>query len=137
MSSHTFEDLTSCILDFQANMVRVMYRKKHTIVEPDSQSGHAASLNYIWACSRVREDPDPDGGTIKWRRLGFDSEDMSQEFREVGVLGLDCMVSSPRGDMRWEQRPLMMKSAPRTILSHKTRTSSQRCGSRLHRLVFN
>ena len=103
MSSHTFEDLTSCILDFQANIVRVMYRKKHTLVEPGVEPGHAASLNYVWVNSRAREDPDPDGGTIKWRRLGFDSEDMTQEFGEVGVLGLDCMVCMPEGGSGREQ----------------------------------
>ena len=30
----------------------------------------------------------------KWRLLGFDSEDISNEFAEVGVLGLDCLVGT-------------------------------------------
>lgn len=84
-------------------MIRVMYRKKHTFVEPGAEPGHAASLNYVWVNSRVREDPDPDGGTIKWRRLGFDSEDMTQEFGEVGVLGLDCMVCMLDGTRDWNK----------------------------------
>ncbi len=92
MSSHIIEDLTSCILDFQANMVRVTYRKKTTIVEPDIEPGHTASLDYTWTSSRAREEPDVEGGTIKWRKLGFDSEDLMQEFAEVGMLGLDCLV---------------------------------------------
>ncbi|THG99143.1 hypothetical protein EW026_g3135 [Hermanssonia centrifuga] len=91
MSSHIIEDLTSCILDFQANMVRVTYRKKTTIVEPDIEPGHTASLDYTWTSSRAREEPDVEGGTIKWRKLGFDSEDLMQEFAEVGMLGLDCL----------------------------------------------
>ena len=104
MSSHTIEDLTSCILDFQANMVRVTYRKKITAVEPEFEPGHSASLTYIWTNSKVREEPDGEGGTIKWRKLGFDSEDLSQDFREVGVLGLDCLVSAVfTPPLRWQQ----------------------------------
>lgn len=92
MSSHTIEDLTSCILDFQANMVRVTYRKKTTIVEPELEPGHSAALQYIWTNSKVREEPDGEGGMLRWRKLGFDSEDLMQEFREVGMLGLDSLV---------------------------------------------
>lgn len=93
MSSHTIEDLTSCILDFQSNMVRVTYRRKSTVVEADEEPEHAASLNYIWQNSRVREDFGEDGSILKWRLLGCDTEDLAQEFGEVGVLGLDCLVS--------------------------------------------
>lgn len=93
MSSHTIEDLTSCILDFQTNMIRVTYRKKITVVEPDSEPGHITSLAYIWGKSKAKEENDGEGGTFKWRKLGFDSEDLMQEFGEVGVLGLDCLVS--------------------------------------------
>ncbi|KAI0684284.1 ELMO/CED-12 family-domain-containing protein [Cytidiella melzeri] len=91
MSSHTIEDLTSCILDFQANMVRVTYRRKTTIVEQNIEPEHAAALNYIWINSKVKEEYDPDGGMIKWRLLGCQTEDLAQEFGEVGVLGLDCL----------------------------------------------
>lgn len=103
MTSHTIEDLTSCMLDFQANMVRVTYRKKNTIVEPELEAGHAATLRYIWTCSKANEEPAGEGGTIKWRKLGFDSEDLVQEFGEVGVLGLDCLVraSANRDGNKW------------------------------------
>ncbi len=93
MSSHTIEDLTSCILDFQANMVRVTYRRKTTVVEPDAEPEHAAALNYVWVNSKVREEVDEDGEVIKWRMLGCQTEDLAVEFGEVGVLGLDCLVS--------------------------------------------
>lgn len=93
MSSHTIEDLTSCILDFQANMVRVTYRRKVTVVEPELEPEHDSMLNYVWVNSKVREEPDGEGGTLKWRKLGCDSEDLAQEFHEVGVLGLECLVS--------------------------------------------
>ena len=92
MSSHTIEDLTSCILDFQANMVRVTFRKKTTLVEPDFEPMHSAALQFIWEKSRLQEDREDAVTMIKWRKLGFETEDIGHEFREVGVLGLDCLV---------------------------------------------
>ena len=86
------EDLTSCILDFQANMVRVTYQKKMTVVEPEIEPTHTTSLVYIWTHSKTREEPDGEGGTLKWRKLGFETEDLMREVGEVGVLGLDCWV---------------------------------------------
>lgn len=86
------EDLTSCILDFQANIVRVTYRKKTTLVDPENEPSHAAALQYIWERSRLEESVDENDVPIKWRQLGFNSEDMVQEFSEVGVLGLDSLV---------------------------------------------
>ena len=93
MSLHTIEDLTSCILDFQANIVRVTYRKKTTLVDPDEDETHAAALKSIWAWSKLEQDVDSGGQILKWRKLGFDTEDIVQEFSEVGVLGLECLVS--------------------------------------------
>jgi engulfment/cell motility protein 1 len=94
MSSHTIEDLTSCILDFQANVIRVTYRKKTTLVDIEAEPAHAAALKSIWAHSKVSESVDENGQVLKWRLLGFDSENVEQEFNEVGVLGLECLVRS-------------------------------------------
>lgn len=91
MSSHTIEDLTSCILDFQANMMRIMYRMKVTLVEPQLEDSHAAALKYIWSSSKVDEEV-INVDIYKWRKIGLDGEDPTQEFREVGVLGLQCLV---------------------------------------------
>ncbi|KAH9072318.1 ELMO/CED-12 family-domain-containing protein [Lactarius deliciosus] len=91
MNSHTIEDLTSCVLDFQGNMARVVYRKKTTLVEPDVEETHAASLDYIWTNSCLQVEIASDGTTLKWRQLGFSSENISHEFNETGVLGLDCL----------------------------------------------
>lgn len=35
------------------------------------------------------------GGMLKWRKIGFETEDPAMEFQEMGVgeLGLDCLVS--------------------------------------------
>lgn len=93
MSLHIMEDLTSCILDFQANIIRVTYRKKTTLVDPDGEPSHAAALQYIWSASKLTEDRAENVSSEKWRKLGFDSEDIVEEFGGVGVLGLDCFVS--------------------------------------------
>lgn len=95
MSLHTIEDLTSCILDFQANIIRVTYRKKTTPVDPDNEHSHAEALEYIWESSRLEEDIDEDGHPILWRKLGFETEDIIAEFDNVGELGLECFVSPP------------------------------------------
>ena len=94
MSSHTIEDLTSSILDFQANMIRVTYRRKTHFVDPVAEPSHLSALEYIWNASKLEEEEQPDG-LYKWRKLGFHSEDPSREFVEVGVLGLDCLVRLP------------------------------------------
>ena len=98
MSSHTVEDLTSCVLDFQGNMARVIYRKKTTLVEPDVEETHAAALDYVWTNSRLQVETAPDRTALKWRQLGFASENLSHEFSEAGVLGLDCLVSFVLGN---------------------------------------
>ncbi|KAK7056406.1 hypothetical protein VNI00_002960 [Paramarasmius palmivorus] len=91
MSNHTMEDLTSCILDFQANMLRVMHRKKTTPVESEIVAGHKKDLDYIWSRSKLEEENDEEDLPLKWRKLGFDSEDIDYEFRDVGTLGLECL----------------------------------------------
>jgi engulfment and cell motility protein 1 len=86
------EDLTSCILDFQANVVRVTYRKKMIPVDLEDLS-HNADLRYIWETSKLQEETDKNGDILKWRKLGFDTEDIEQEFNTAGVLGLECLVT--------------------------------------------
>lgn len=92
MNLHTTEDLTSCILDFQANIIRVTYRKKTTPVDPEVEPAHAIILNKIWESAGLEAEFDQNGHPLKWRKLGFDTEDMVHEFSEVGTLGLDCLV---------------------------------------------
>ena len=94
MSSHNIDDLTSSILDFQANIVRVTYRKKSTLVEPEVEPIHESALEYIWNCSKVQESRGGGGAVLKWRKLGFSSEKLVFEFQEVGELGLDCLVGT-------------------------------------------
>jgi engulfment and cell motility protein 1 len=95
-SSHS-EDLASTILDFQASYVRITYRRKTTPVDPYNDT-HANILQFIWASAKIGEKRvksergDGSDDILKWRLLGFESEDVTAEFSEVGVLGLDCLV---------------------------------------------
>ena len=120
MSSHVIDDLKSSILDFQANEVRIAFRKKTEPVDPFTNPAHTNALRDIWMGSKL-EDAFPgddeeflmsvgygmgvgigvgaeegETGPLRWRRLGFESEDLAQEFAEVGVLGLECLVSWPK-----------------------------------------
>ena len=56
-SSYIIEDLTPSILDFQANVVRVMYRLKMTAVDPEEPEVQEV-LNTVW---RVQSGRDPQG----------------------------------------------------------------------------
>ncbi|KIJ20930.1 hypothetical protein PAXINDRAFT_160374 [Paxillus involutus ATCC 200175] len=118
MSSHVIDDLTSCILDFQANIVRVTYRKKTTLVEPGAEPVHDSALEHIWASSKVHQELDEDGQELKWRLLGFGSENMIQEFQEVGVLGLDCLWNFVRDDPEFFSK---------VVLEQLSRPQERRC----------
>ena len=99
MSSHVIEELTSSILDFQANIIRITNRKKMTMVEPAVEPGHAAALKFIWLNSKLEEEKDELGQPLKWRKLGFESEDVTAGFHDVGVLGLECLVSCAQANL--------------------------------------
>lgn len=125
MSSHTIEDLTNGILDYQGNLVRVLYFKKtRRVMIPsagaeDSYGASSAApgedmvgdteqeamLEYIWSAGKLEVDVNVEGGpasvargkgnvrdVVKWRKLGFESEDMRREFDHTGMLGLECLV---------------------------------------------
>jgi engulfment and cell motility protein 1 len=86
------EDLQSCILDFQANMLRVTHRKKTMMIDSQNDPNHAAILNQIWVDSKLEEERQENGESFKWRKLGFETEDIDAEFADVGILGLECFV---------------------------------------------
>ncbi|KZT34351.1 hypothetical protein SISSUDRAFT_1026750 [Sistotremastrum suecicum HHB10207 ss-3] len=91
-SSHLIEDLTSSILSFQSALVRLTFRKKTTPVNPEDDPAHEQMMNAIWNAAKLVEEYDSEG-IVKWRKLGFDSEDLTKEFEGVGVLGLECLKS--------------------------------------------
>jgi hypothetical protein len=131
MSSHILEDLTNSILDYQSNMVRVIYFKKtrrvfvsdHFGMGEDEYGENAyvgdgeqeAMLDYIWTCAKLEADDGygtyqkygiGDGSSkargkgstrdiVKWRKLGFETEDLRKEFDKTGMLGLECLVRLP------------------------------------------
>jgi hypothetical protein len=113
MSLHTIDDLTSCILDFQANFVRIAYRKKATVVDPDEAPEHESALESIWIDSKLEEEVDSDGQVLKWRKLGFESEDIIHEFEDVGLLGLECLV---REDLCKEKFQIKMVSRQQRLV---------------------
>lgn len=111
------EDLSSQVMEFQANLTSLAYRRKTTPVDPEVPSVRDA-LAAIWSASRIPDTPngtqqargpvvrpaartgtwDPsvfEGSqepTAKWVKIGFESEDLQSEFSRVGLLGLDCLV---------------------------------------------
>ncbi|KAG9001483.1 hypothetical protein FRB94_006575 [Tulasnella sp. JGI-2019a] len=120
-SSSMMEDLSSQVMEFQANLISLAYRRKTTSVDPDVPSVRD-TLNVIWIASKIPDAPsvpqkgrtpiirsnvntsagtwDPaafDGqssqgaNTGKWVKIGFESEDLQSEFSRVGLLGLDCL----------------------------------------------
>ena len=120
MSSHVTDDLTSCILDFQANMIRVTYRKKTTLVEPRTEPTHASLLQYIWDSSKLHEEIDPDGQVVKWKKLGFGSENIIEEFQEVGLLGLDCLFNFVQNDAEFFSKVIHMVGLLECVYSCQT-----------------
>lgn len=85
------EDLSSSILDFQANYIRLTHRRKITPVDLTNET-HANILNYLWMSSKMEPETGPLREVFKWRLLGFESENVTDEFNDVGMLGLDCLV---------------------------------------------
>ncbi|KAF6761645.1 ELMO/CED-12 family-domain-containing protein [Ephemerocybe angulata] len=112
MSLHEIDDLTSCILDFQANILRVTVRKQYTAVDPDADATHALALRAIWEASRLEEEVDEHGEIVKWRKLGFETEDIPHEFRDEGVLGLECLRSFVELDTDFSMLMLEQLSRP-------------------------
>ncbi|KAG8886764.1 hypothetical protein FRB98_001029 [Tulasnella sp. 332] len=117
-SSSMMEDLSSQVMEFQANLTSLAYRRKTTPVDPELPSVRDA-LTVIWNASRIPdtpigiqqtrgpiarpavragtwdpsvfEDPGSQASTAKWVKIGFESEDLQLEFERVGLLGLDCL----------------------------------------------
>ncbi|KIM26137.1 hypothetical protein M408DRAFT_330723 [Serendipita vermifera MAFF 305830] len=143
MSSHTIEDLTNSILDYQGNMVRVLYFKKTRRVHvtggysgdqhDDYASGggdaeQEAMLEYIWAAGKLEVDVGPGQvnsrgkgsmrDVIKWRKLGFQSEDVRRDFEHTGMLGLECLRHFVQADpSRFAQ----------LVLEQNSRAMERRC----------
>lgn len=100
MSNASMEELASSILEFQANIGRLTYRRKMSPVDTDIPQVQDM-LGFIWQCARLDEKLETDAtslsqgintSTEKWIKVGFGSEHIRAEFARVGMLGLDCLV---------------------------------------------
>lgn len=77
-----------------------------------------AMLEYVWSCAKLDSEDGSytngygigDGSAkargkgsardiVKWRKLGFESEDLRKEFDKTGMLGLECLVCCSIIDM--------------------------------------
>jgi engulfment/cell motility protein 1 len=87
------------------------------LVDPEIEDAHAAALKAIWECSKLEEEIDTNGDPLRWRKLGFDTEDIIQEFSEVGVLGLECLKKFVESDPEFSK----------VILEQLSRGEERRC----------
>ncbi|KAG8960007.1 hypothetical protein FRC03_007201 [Tulasnella sp. 419] len=148
MASNTTEDLTSSILEFQANCISLAYRRKTTPIDTDSPYVRSA-LDLIWKSARLNpqglqksnkgrrqghnwDDVDLNHYTGEenhavnndqdeykdWEQLGFESDNMRVEFSRVGLLGLDCLKTLCLYDQEWFAE---------TVLDQLSRPVERRC----------
>ncbi len=108
------------------NMVRFEHRRKVTAVDLH-EPWVRASLAYIWEASRADEwsaasRPDIGAGSSrgngKWIKLGFKTEDLRSEFANVGVLGLDSLVSVALRGRKKLGRMLMCLIVQHSFVAH-------------------
>lgn len=95
------DDLASTILEYQMNVIRIAHQRLRTSVSSTDRR-HVGALSYIWTQARVPEEnvEDENGITskFKWRRIGFESENVAKDFVRTGWLGLQCCESYARRD---------------------------------------
>ncbi|MCO5585241.1 hypothetical protein L7F22_039174 [Adiantum nelumboides] len=102
MDSTRGDELASSILEYQMNVIRVAHHRMRTLVTPTDKR-HVGALSYIWLQARIPEltQEEEEGGTIvkyKWRRLGFENENVAKDFARAGWLGLECCEHFVRTD---------------------------------------
>jgi len=96
----------------------VTYRKKTTLVEPQAEPTHDSLLQYVWESSKLHEEVDPDGQVVKWSKLGFSTENIIEEFQEVGLLGLECLFNFVQSDPEFFSK---------VVLEQLSRPKERRC----------
>lgn len=123
------EEMASSILEYQANVVRVLHRRLRTAVTA-SDKRHVTALTYIWRQAKidVEETVAVTAGSAgiaasparksKWRRLGFSNENVAKDFASTGWLGLECCESFVRSDP---------DGYASTILEQINRPAAKRC----------
>lgn len=126
MDSNRGEELTSSILEYQINVIRVAHHRLRTSVTPTDKR-HVSALSYLWLQARIPETTTAEGSTqsfggtaqkFKWRRLGFEHENVAKDFVRTGWLGLECCEHFVRNDP---------EAYAKIILEQVNRPSSRRC----------
>ncbi|GAA5950878.1 hypothetical protein JCM21900_000360 [Sporobolomyces salmonicolor] len=83
LNANTGVDIPS-ILTFQANVVASLQLALRTRVDDP----HYHFFDEIWRSSQLEDDD----ATLRWRKLGFQTESPQYEFNATGVLGLKTLV---------------------------------------------
>lgn len=126
MDSNRGEELTSSILEYQINVIRVAHHRLRTAVTP-SDKRHVSALSFLWLQARIPETTTAEGSTqsfggtaqkFKWRRLGFEHENVAKDFVRTGWLGLECCEHFVRSDT---------EAYAKIILEQVNRPISRRC----------
>ncbi|KAE8212868.1 hypothetical protein CF327_g3519 [Tilletia walkeri] len=110
MDSNRGDELTTSILEYQNNYIRMARQRLRTTVTP-ADKRHVSALSYIWLQANLSDTanfpPSPGGdrssmggggSKMKWRKLGFFSENVTKEFAQTGLLGLECYESFVKSD---------------------------------------
>ncbi|UZJ55154.1 hypothetical protein CBS101457_004474 [Exobasidium rhododendri] len=105
MDSNRGDALVLSILEYQVNITRIACRRLHTTVTPTDKR-HVGALSYLWLQARISEIttvvPGEAGDQVtqkfKWRRLGFDNENVAKDFLKTGWLGLECCEQFVKSD---------------------------------------
>ncbi|CAO1637346.1 unnamed protein product [Sympodiomycopsis kandeliae] len=120
MDSPHGQELSTCILEYQSNVIRVLHKQFKTPVAAANKR-HITALTYIWRQARIQEQLQPDDPTdsnasassasaggaaaaaaaarkYKWRRLGFAHEMVAKDFQSTGWLGLETCEAYVRTD---------------------------------------
>jgi len=125
MDSNRGDELSSSILEYQMNIIRVAHHRLGTAVTPTDKR-HVSALSYIWLQAKIGEVTMAVEGSngsqttqkFKWRRLGFENENVAKDFLRTGWLGLECCESFVRSDP---------EQYAKTILEQINRPASRRC----------
>ncbi|GAA5889682.1 hypothetical protein JCM5296_002430 [Sporobolomyces johnsonii] len=109
LDANTGIDIPS-ILTFQANLVASLQLALRTRVEDP----HYHFFDEIWQSSQLEDDDE----TLRWRKLGFQTESPQYEFDTTGVLGLKALV-------KYAQDP--QNDFATSIKEQLSRPESRRC----------
>lgn len=84
------QELSKQLLEFQCLLVTEFHNRKNRTVSSGSGSitseRHEDMIRFIWSASGMTVN-----GPLKWRKMGFATENVKREFDKVGVLGLELV----------------------------------------------